>query len=432
MAGPSELLTLQWQEQPETAAPLWATLRVPHVIVRRPVCIRLSITSAAVLPQLRRLLRQLRLLLELMGGQPLAEPELAPLLAPAAEAYLLEVVMADGHTSVAMQERWRHALEAGERAWLLPLLPALPLDAFKTLPDPLQLLNAAFWHGKASEDLALTVLARAGVTDLDRRVFISYRRLHTQPMAQQLFAALTSLNYNVFLDTVSIQAAVGVQASLQEQLVNQSMVVVLQSPGSMESPWVREEVKHAIANQLSLLIVRLPGLADAEQIVGARRSDLLDLQAADLRRHEQGPPYALKQRPLQRLVRLISEVHDLELVRRIASMRQRTLEAVQRHGLSHSSSGSEGAIHLTGLQRGCSLLPSGRPPGISDLHEASTRTAAAYGDQRVVVGHTLNIPLPARQRIDWAIKDRNVQYCDVTMLDSLFESLQANQTAPRP
>jgi hypothetical protein len=35
-------------------------------------------------------------------------------------------------------------------------------------------------------------------------------------------------------------------------------------------------------------------------------------------------------------------------------------------------------------------------------------------------------------RLDWAIKDRNVQYCDVSMLDSLFESLQANQTAPRP
>jgi hypothetical protein len=276
------------------------------------------------------------------------------------------------------------------------------------------------------------VLARAGVTDLDRRVFISYRRLHTEPMAQQLFAALTSLNYNVFLDTVSIQPAVGVQASLLEQLVNQSMVVVLQTPGSMESPWVRQEVEYAIANQLSLLIVRLPGLADVEQIAGARRSDWIDLQALDLRRHEQGPPYALKQRPLQRLVHTINRVHDLELVARIASIRQRTLAAVQRHELTHSSSGGEAAIHLTGLKAGCTLLPSGRPPGLRDLHEASTRTAAAYGDQRVVVGHTLNIPLAARQRIDWAIQGRNVEYCDVTMLDSLFESLQASRNALRP
>jgi hypothetical protein len=48
------------------------------------------------------------------------------------------------------------------------------------------------------------------------------------------------------------------------------------------------------------------------------------------------------------------------------------------------------------------------------------------------VGLALNFPLPACTGIDWAIKDRNVQYCDVSMLDSLFESLQANQTAPRP
>ena len=59
------------------------------------------------------------------------------------------------------------------------------------------------------------ILARAGVTSVDRRVFISYRRVETEPIAGQLFESLTRLNFGVFLDTVSVDPGVKSLASLK-------------------------------------------------------------------------------------------------------------------------------------------------------------------------------------------------------------------------
>jgi hypothetical protein len=94
------------------------------------------------------------------------------------------------------------------------------------------------------------------VSSLDRRVFISYRRIDAQPMANQLFAALSRLNYSVFLDTVSTHPGLDFQNQLFEHLAEKSMVVVLQSVRFHESLWAMAEVEFALRHDLSLLILR--------------------------------------------------------------------------------------------------------------------------------------------------------------------------------
>ena len=425
------MLTLQWLDHPETLEPdqaqRWHTLQVRGIPLQRPVLIRFSLAQASMLERQRSLLRGLsRLLVRMASVRQLPAPKLARLQAPDAATQLLEVVLADGHTPVAMQPRWQRLLCAGERSWILPLLPARPLTAWQTLPEPLQKLNIAFWNGRELEDLALTVLARAGVSDLDRRVFISYRRADTEPMAQQLFDALSRRNVSVFLDTVSVEPAVDFQARLFEQLADHSMVVVLHSPTFSQSTWARQEVEYALAHRLSLLIVRLPGLAAGDVLQVSRRGDQLDLQVDDLRAPARARPAALKAAGLTRLVTTILQVHDVELIRRLEGIRRRSLMALRRHGLSVQPGLAGAAIHVQGAATGFSLLPTVRPPDVGDLHAASTGDPASHAPLRIVVGHAANLPAERRALMDWAVDGRNVQYCDVAMLDTLLRQINGS------
>jgi hypothetical protein len=433
------MLTLQWLEQPEAdPGPFagdptpWQTLQVGRIPLRRPALIRLVAAQATMLPRFQRLLAELRQLLTQMADEPLAPPWSGPLLPAALGANLLEVVLADGHTPVSPQPRWQQALAGGGRAWVLPLLPAEPRTAYETLPSELQRSNIAFWHGEAMAELALTLLARAGVSDLDRRLFISYRRSETQALANQLFAALTARNVSVFLDTVSVEPGVDFQTRLFEQLADQSMLLALQSASFSHSTWTRQEVEFAVANGLPLLILRLPGLDKSDLLPGSRAGEQLDLEPADLQPGElqaggQGPGPLLSAEALERFMAAILRVHDLELVGQLGQMRQRTLEALRRHGISGRLAQAGVAIHGGGSPPRWSLVPCARPPGIAELYAASSFAEPGHGRQRVVVGRAGSLPLERRQQMDWAIDGRNVQYCDITMLDALIAQLEGPQ-----
>ena len=180
-------------------------------------------------------------------------------------------------------------------------------------------------------------------------------------------------------------------------------------------------------NKLSLLIVRLPGLANGDLLPGAAAGDQLDLREDDLRSPAPGKPVALRAAALKRLVQVILRVHDLQQVARLGSMRHRTLAALLRCGQQPRLSRIDAAIHLDHPPR-WSLVPSGRPPGISELHAASCCDDPDYAPRRIVVGHVGSLPAERRRQMDWAIDGRNVEYCDVTMLDSLIPKLMA----PRP
>ena len=417
------MLTLQWQDQP--GAQLWQTLHTPSPLANRPVVIHLGLSSAAVGEALQRLVNRIRELLEIMGAPATALPLPEALASGPADAFRLEAILGDGVTPVAAEPRLLQAAASFlDTVWALPLLPAEPANAASnTLPPELRRQHTAFWHGDAIEDLALTVLARAGVTSLDRRVFISYRRVDTKPMADQLFDALSRLNFSVYLDTVSTHPGLDFQNQLFEHLADKSMVVVLQSASFQESQWTMAEVEFALRHNLSLLILRFPDAKDS--LAGCRAGDQLMLERDDLDPN-QGPPFALTSGALVRVVNRINRVHDLELVARRFDMHKRTLEALQRQGLNPLPHSGDVCLHIADAlgQARFSLVPAERPPGFYELHEASTRTTDRHGDQRVVVGNTGSLPAGRRRQMDWAIQGRNVRYCDVTMLDGLCQSIR--------
>lgn len=417
------MLILQWQDQP--GAERWQTLRTASPLAHRPVVIHLGLASANLPTAMGRLVAEILKLLERLGASLAARPEPEPLVNGPADAFRLEAIVGDGVTPVPPEPRLIEAAASLlDTVWALPLLPDEPANAPSlTLPPELSRQNTAFWHGEAIETLALTVLARAGVSSLDRRVFISYRRIDAQPMALQLFDALGRRNYSVYLDTVSTQPGLDFQNQLFEHLADKSMLVVLQSPRFQESKWAMEEVNFALSHDLSMLILRFPEAKEA--LPGIRAGDQLLLKTEELVPAAE-PPFALTPAALQRAVEGINLAHDRELVARRTLMRQRTLEALQQQGLNPVPHSTDACLHLADAQGRprYSLVPVDRPPGFAELHDASTRSSDLHGDQRVVVGHASSLPSSRRRQLDWAIQGRNVRYWDVSVLDQLSQMIR--------
>ena len=415
------MLTLRWQPIPVRDS--WCTVRTAVALADRPVVIHLGLASPRLEGAMERLVQRILELVQHMDAPVDGAPTRECWHSGPADAYRLEAVLGDGHTPIPSEKRLREAAaNATDTVWALPLLPADPPDAANTLPKDLSQQHTAFWHGDAIEDLALTVLARAGITSLDRRVFLSYRRAETQPMAEQLLDGLTRLNYSVYLDTVSNDPGLDFQLQLFEHLADKSMVVLLHSATFHQSTWAMQELTYALQNDLSLLALRLPGVPD---LPGCRAGDQLPLQEQELVPFCGGSAQALSAAALRRVLRSITEVHDRQLVARRADVRKRLLETLRSRGLHPTPTALDTALHLPAADGslGTSLLPCSRPPALADLHRASTRQASHYGSQRILVGRTAALPKDRQEQLRWAMEGRNVTFHDVSQLDALCDLL---------
>ncbi|MCB1176551.1 MAG: toll/interleukin-1 receptor domain-containing protein, partial [Leptospiraceae bacterium] len=318
--------------------------------------------------------------------------------------------------------------EKYKSAWVLPMMAK---DLIKTGPATLQSSlgkqNVAFWENHISE-MTITILARAGVTTLDRRIFISYRRTETQPMADQLFDALTRLNFSVFLDTVSINPGEDFQARLFEQLTDKSMILLLHSPDFSNSKWCMEEVIFARKFELGLQVLRLPGASPKDKIYQyISASNVVEMKESNLVDYEPGKQFKLQDQELERLVRFITLTHDASMVRRLQLIRNKIENALESSELTpiYSDSGAFISSDINGQMY--SFFPSPRPPGLNELFEAGTRAGDDIGHKRVVVGQTGNMERSRRKQLDWVVKGHSTTYVNIFNLKDLVSYIKENK-----
>ena len=103
--------------------------------------------------------------------------------------------------------------------------------------------------------LANFVLSFFGLINVNRKIFISYKRSDTQTLAIQLFQALNFAGYQPFLDTSSIEEGKPFQQYLRHELSDSEMMLFLNSPNIKDSPYVLEELQ--VASELGVSIVNL-------------------------------------------------------------------------------------------------------------------------------------------------------------------------------
>lgn len=86
-----------------------------------------------------------------------------------------------------------------------------------------------------------------------RKIFISYKRTESTSIAIQLYEALEANNFDVFLDTHSIQKGDEFQEELWNRMTDCDVIVLLNTTGFLESHWCKEEFAEASAKQIGMV-----------------------------------------------------------------------------------------------------------------------------------------------------------------------------------
>lgn len=117
----------------------------------------------------------------------------------------------------------------------------------------------------------------------EAKIFISYRAKDGSEIAQQLYDFLASLGFNVFLDEAReldgdtmILPGSEVQEGIDKGLADASFMLLIDTAGAPESPWIQHEVD--TANALMLPILPVCFRERTERKLGPRFRSLLELQ----------------------------------------------------------------------------------------------------------------------------------------------------------
>lgn len=93
----------------------------------------------------------------------------------------------------------------------------------------------------------------------ERRLFISYKRIGSQPLADRLYDALDARGFDVFIDVRSVPPAADFQSQLWHRMSDSDVVVLIDTPGFREGRWTAEELARANATNVQILHLLWPG-----------------------------------------------------------------------------------------------------------------------------------------------------------------------------
>lgn len=278
------------------------------------------------------------------------------------------------------------------------------------LPQDFQKFNAAFWQ-ESGEELVTTVLSAAGLTPESHRIFISYRRLETELLAEDLFASLNRFGFDVFLDRFAIPPAVDFQRRLHHDLGTKSMVLLLESDRFGESNWTTEEVTFCKRNDLGLFALRLPHGADPAEPT-RKLADVPDEWRLDLAcRDFASPPEdkdgfmqwgALEESVRDKVVDEVRVRHDAAILRRRLDLRTQMLTELGRAGALDLAMRADGLIvakSKTSTPYAIWITP--RPPELQDFHATHSACQFPYCTVGVIVGLTNLFEPEVLRRMEW-------------------------------
>jgi hypothetical protein len=142
--------------------------------------------------------------------------------------------------------------------WSEITLPVVQAGDHVKLPTPFNIPNAVFWKNSIDEVIPY-IFGLIGISAEDQRIFITYRRDDTTAFAEQLFDRLHHEGFDVFLDRFSIEPSVNFQNRLYQELADKAMIVFLESPTFLSSPWIQLEIAFAKKYRLGLLALNVDG-----------------------------------------------------------------------------------------------------------------------------------------------------------------------------
>lgn len=112
----------------------------------------------------------------------------------------------------------------------------------------------------------------------ERRLFISYKRTGSQPLANRLYDMLDARGFDVFIDVRSVPPAADFQSELWHRMTDSDVIILIDTPGFREGRWTAAELAQANATNVQILHILWPGM---EEDATSSFSHFLSLKRSD-------------------------------------------------------------------------------------------------------------------------------------------------------
>jgi hypothetical protein len=139
------------------------------------------------------------------------------------------------------------------------ILPLYFRSFYDETPGFLENQNGLAYDRTKNQSIVNLALESFGRIRNTRKVFISYKRNESTSVAIQLYEALEKHNFDVFLDTHSIKKGDEFQEELWHRMADCDVIVLLNTPGFLDSKWCKEEIAEANAKKIGLVQLVWPG-----------------------------------------------------------------------------------------------------------------------------------------------------------------------------
>ncbi len=123
----------------------------------------------------------------------------------------------------------------------------------KEIPKILENQNGIHYKEIEEDRIVNIALESFELLRSTRKVFISYKRNESTSVAIQLFEAFEAHNFDVFLDTHSVGKGQPFQEELWHRMTDCDVIVLLNTPGFLNSHWCKEEFAEAGAKQIGIV-----------------------------------------------------------------------------------------------------------------------------------------------------------------------------------
>lgn len=329
----------------------------------------------------------------------------------------LLILVGDASTPIARHQAIDTWLNGDSSYRIVPVFPT-GANPSLLLPPSLSTTNAIFWQRTIAE-VVPHIFAAVGLTVADFRIFVSYNRQDTEKLCDQLYAALTQENFDVYVDRFRTPPGINFQLHLEQELLDKAMVVVLESPRIATSHWCQYEIAYAKKHRLGLLGVQLPRGPSLPDIAPAFREALRPGDFVD-----PAAPQELTLPALARVVDRIKREHGRALLYQRQYLRDSMQDALTLENISGAMLGADGLlrVHSPGPRaRPYALWLTIRCPALPDFQV--TDTALTGVEKGIVIGPGA-VDKGREGQIQWLVRKSDVACFDVSQMLDVAERIR--------
>lgn len=132
------------------------------------------------------------------------------------------------------------------------ILPVFDKDFYDEMPNVLSNHNGVSFNGNLLK-IKNIVLEGFELLRKNRKLFISYRRAESSNIAIQLYEFLEMHNFDVFLDTHSVDKGEEFQEELWHRMTDCDLILMLNTKEFLDSNWCKQELDKAHLKRIGIV-----------------------------------------------------------------------------------------------------------------------------------------------------------------------------------